>query len=273
MKTIKFIRIFLLILIIVGIVLIFTQKIWVPKLVEKILIYQGFSIDSKTPEINKNIPSKNSVWFSSKSSDLNQKKLLIDTRQSLISPSGKYLFYSEEGDLFDENASKTSVVVFDNVNNTKREMSLGDPVFKNSFVKGNEYAIPVWSKDEKTLWLLLSHEVSGNNGIVSITINDAPSVKFYPFENSKDVYSFNPETGWFVYGDSDISSKCFSEGSLYPHKWNKYFSNIFTNQEQFIGTYNKCPGYLETKWLDSNTYSDTTTDYKVNIYKLNIKIN
>ncbi len=37
----KFIRIFLLILIIIGIILIITQKSWVPKLVDRILQYEN----------------------------------------------------------------------------------------------------------------------------------------------------------------------------------------------------------------------------------------
>jgi hypothetical protein len=44
----KFIRIFLLVLIIIGIGLLCTQKIWVPKLVEKILTYQGLPVVSET---------------------------------------------------------------------------------------------------------------------------------------------------------------------------------------------------------------------------------
>ena len=40
----KAVRIFLLILIIIGIVLLFTQKIWVPKLVNKILLSEGAGV-------------------------------------------------------------------------------------------------------------------------------------------------------------------------------------------------------------------------------------
>jgi hypothetical protein len=47
MKYIKFVRIFLLVLIIVGVGLLITQKIWVPKLVDKILVYQGYQSISK----------------------------------------------------------------------------------------------------------------------------------------------------------------------------------------------------------------------------------
>lgn len=36
----KALRIFLLILIIIGIILLLTQKLWVPLLVDKILLYQ-----------------------------------------------------------------------------------------------------------------------------------------------------------------------------------------------------------------------------------------
>ena len=44
MNWIGFIRIFLLVLIIIGLVLLLTQEMWVPKLVDKILEYQKFEI-------------------------------------------------------------------------------------------------------------------------------------------------------------------------------------------------------------------------------------
>jgi len=40
-SMLKFIRIFLLVLIIIGLGLIFTQKTWVPKLVDKIISYEN----------------------------------------------------------------------------------------------------------------------------------------------------------------------------------------------------------------------------------------
>ena len=57
----KAIRIFLLILIIIGIVLLFTQKLWVPKLVNQILISEGYQNDKDIPiSINtKNIKEEN----------------------------------------------------------------------------------------------------------------------------------------------------------------------------------------------------------------------
>ena len=57
MKFIKFIRIFLLVLIIIGLVLIFTQKIWVPKLVDRILLSEVSENTTPTP----NEPIKESL--------------------------------------------------------------------------------------------------------------------------------------------------------------------------------------------------------------------
>jgi len=55
-KTIRIIRIILLILIIIGIGLLLTQKIWVPKLVDKILSYEHRNIPIVVlPEIQPNI--------------------------------------------------------------------------------------------------------------------------------------------------------------------------------------------------------------------------
>src|ERR1035437_1950878 len=66
----KFIRIFLLVLIIIGIILLCTQNIWVPKLVDKIIKYQGtpiivqatstpIRVKSTTPVKNTDIASEN----------------------------------------------------------------------------------------------------------------------------------------------------------------------------------------------------------------------
>lgn len=53
MSYIKFIRIFLLVLIVVGIGLLLTQKVWVPGLVNKILIYQKFEPSIEPVDVGK----------------------------------------------------------------------------------------------------------------------------------------------------------------------------------------------------------------------------
>jgi len=78
-KFIKFVRIFLLVLIVIGVVLLLTQKIWVSKLVDKILTYQVFPIAS---EITPTHETKNYDWCianggKDRTPDFNAPKLCI----------------------------------------------------------------------------------------------------------------------------------------------------------------------------------------------------
>ena len=58
----KTVRIFLLVLIVIGIVLLFTQNIWVPKLVDKILLYESTPVVLQTAPINiKNITPETTI--------------------------------------------------------------------------------------------------------------------------------------------------------------------------------------------------------------------
>lgn len=60
MNWIKFIRIFLLVLIIIGLGLLVTQKMWVPKLVNKIIAYQKLELVIEPINVNK-VNKNNSV--------------------------------------------------------------------------------------------------------------------------------------------------------------------------------------------------------------------
>ena len=186
----------------------------------------------------------------------------------ISSPSGRYVFYSEDGDSFDT-TSKTKIGIYDSVKNTRREMYLKDDVFKGSFIEGNEYTYSQWSKDEAKLWLTLNKEVQGTTGIVSIAMEDS-EVEFYPFSDLPwvSIFAFNPDTGWFVAGDSDISRKCYSEGGMYPHDWNKYFVNLFTGDKQLISAYKDCYSDGEGKWIDDRTYIETFRNGNIKTYSL-----
>ncbi len=75
----KTLRIFLLILIIIGIALLFTQKIWVPKLVDKILSTETEAVSSSLPE-DKNFTDSNNVFsFNYNSSFTNTEGAQIPT--------------------------------------------------------------------------------------------------------------------------------------------------------------------------------------------------
>jgi hypothetical protein len=184
-----------------------------------------------------------------------------DYHQINLSPSGRYLFYVEQGEPLDGSDTETKIGIFDSINNTKQETILKSSSFAGTFVQGGEYVDPVWSKDETKLWLLLDGEME-SEGMISVDMK-TNEFKTYSFKDTpwSTVAAFNPETGWFVGGDSRIGSLCYSEGGMYPHDWNEYFVNLFTGEKQLIGSYKNCDdGVWDENWTDNRSLTKTLPD-------------
>lgn len=184
------------------------------------------------------------------------------------SQSGRYIGY-EDVNLDDKSKSKFGI--FDSQENITHELFLENEIFKHPEIDNTEDVSFIWPKNEEKVWIKLENTVGNIIGFISIDLNIFSEPTFYDLSDTKwsRVFSFNPDTGWFVSEDGGTASGCFSEGSMsFDSIWYKYFINIYTGEKQFIESNQGCPVYKEAKWIDDTSYQETLIDGNIKTFTL-----
>lgn len=164
MKAIKIFRILLLILIIIGIGLLLTQKIWLPRLVDKILLYQGATITMQTVSTDNTLPE-------------------VDTKEWLTYKNDKYGYQLK----YPERATYTTTAI-ENSND-------GNP----DLIKFQlENAVGIDYMDEKRLTFIIGSFIQKDSQTLDEVVNDINSARQAPDPIIQKIIKIGGEDAYYL---------------------------------------------------------------------------